>query len=127
LDKKPNNTGGIVNQLEIVEVTLPNGQPILAQVHIAPGETGLRDVGLRDELSFSGVSATVKEVASNVLTALMSSLEKEKPNDVSIEFGVSLAVKSGRLTGLLIEGSSAATLKITLKWQTITKEHTASE
>jgi len=106
-----------MDHTEVVEIRLPNGQLILAQAHISPADTGVRDVSLSEELSLSGVSTSVREIASTVLDVLTNSFDKVKPDSVGVEFGLSLAVKSGRLTGLLVEGSSEATLKITLQWQ----------
>jgi hypothetical protein len=33
-----------------------------------------------------------------------------------VELGLELAVKSGRLTGLLVEGAGSGSLKVTLEW-----------
>jgi hypothetical protein len=38
------------------------------------------------------------------------------PERASVEFGVQVAVKSGQLTGLVVEGSGQASLKVTLGW-----------
>ncbi|GAA1665447.1 hypothetical protein GCM10009830_08770 [Glycomyces endophyticus] len=41
---------------------------------------------------------------------------KVQPQEATVEFGVAADIKSGRLTGLLVSGGAAATLKVTLKW-----------
>jgi hypothetical protein len=42
-------------------------------------------------------------------------LEKVKPKKASVEFGLEVAVESGKLTTLLVKGASTANLKITLE------------
>ncbi|MFD3458385.1 CU044_2847 family protein [Nocardia fluminea] len=39
-----------------------------------------------------------------------------RPDEVSVEFGVELAVKTGKLTSVLAEGASKASIKLTLTW-----------
>jgi NTP-dependent ternary system trypsin peptidase co-occuring protein len=106
-----------MDQTEVVQIRWPNGQLILAQAHVSPSETGVRDVSLREELSLSGVSTSAREIASTVLDVVTNSFEKSNRTTWVSSSGLSLAVKSGRLTGLLVEGSSETTLKITLQWQ----------
>jgi hypothetical protein len=100
--------------VEVVEVVLPAGQTMLARVHANdPVDIGPRDVGLLEQLSFSGVTDTLQQIGGAVLSAL----EHVKPGRASVEFGLDLAVTSGKLTGLLVEGEATATLKVTLEWQ----------
>lgn len=39
-----------------------------------------------------------------------------KPTEATVEFGLSLTAKSGKLTGLVVEGDAAASLKVTMVW-----------
>jgi hypothetical protein len=104
----------MMDAVEVVEVTLPGGQSMLAQVHATdPVATGPHDVGLREQLSFVGVTDTLREIGEAVVAAL----GQVCPERASVEFGLDLAVKSGKLTGLLVEGDAVATLKVTLEWQ----------
>jgi hypothetical protein len=105
-----------MDAVEVVEVTLPDGQMMLARVHADPAATGPRDVGLREQLSFAGVTETLRQVGGAVVEAI----GKVRPERASVEFGLDLAVKSGKLTGLLVEGDATATLKVTLEWQRTT-------
>jgi hypothetical protein len=103
-----------VEVVEVVEVVLPGGQTMLARVHAAdPGAGGPRDVGLREQLLFSGVTDTLQQIGGSVVRAL----EHVKPERASVEFGLDLAVKAGKLTGLLVEGDATATLKVILEWE----------
>jgi hypothetical protein len=95
------------------------GQPVPVRVgdveffvEVADG-AGPRTVGLDEVLSFDGVRDTVEVIA----TQLAGAWEKVRPSEASIEFGLSLTAKSGKLTGLLVEGGGAASLKVTLAWK----------
>jgi hypothetical protein len=48
--------------------------------------------------------------------ALQTTIQKISPKKASIEFGIEVAVESGKLTALLVKGSSKANLKVTLEW-----------
>jgi hypothetical protein len=52
-------------------------------------------------LDFSEVADAIKAVAP----LGEGSIDTIKPDTASVEFGVQVAVKSGNLTGLLVEGS----------------------
>lgn len=94
------------------------GQPVPVRagdveffVEVADGG-GPHTVGLDEALSFDGVRDTIEVVAAQ----LAGVWDRVHPNEASIEFGVSLTVKSGKLTGLIVEGGGAASLKVTLAW-----------
>jgi Trypsin-co-occurring domain 1 len=63
--------------------------------------------------SFDGVRQTIEAVAGQVAEVW----DKVKPDEASVEFGLSLAAKSGRLLGLLVDGGAQAALKVTLTWR----------
>jgi hypothetical protein len=104
----------LINRVDVVEVTLPSGQTMLARVHTTdPVDAGPSDIGLAEQLSFAGVTETLQQIGSAVVSALV----QVRPERASVEFGLDLAVKSGKLTGLLVDGTANATLKVTLDWQ----------
>lgn len=76
----------------------------------AAGPTTIRE---GEVLSFDGVRATVEGIAEELAQAW----EKVKPTEASVEFGLKLTAKSGRLTGLVVEGGGEASLKVTLTWK----------
>ena len=86
-------TGGITFAAEVVE-----------------DETHAEDSQL---LPFDGVSRTIESIA-NDLTKVW---QKVRPYEARVEFGLSLTAKSGKLTGLLVEGGGAASLTIALTWR----------
>ena len=49
-------------------------------------------------------------------TAIKSALAQAAPDKVTVVLGLELAVKSGTLTGLLVEGDGKASLNVTLEW-----------
>lgn len=77
------------------------------------GGGGPRTVGVVDALSFDGVRDTVEAVAGQ----LGQVWDRVQPSEASVEFGLSLTAKAGKLTGLLVDADGSASLKITLTWK----------
>ena len=95
------------------------GQPVVVRAdgveffaEIA-AEDGPQTVGLDEVLSFDGVRDTVTAIGKE----LSKAWDAVKPAEASVELGLKLAVKSGKLTGLLVEGGGEASLKVTLTWK----------
>ncbi|MGH3990965.1 MAG: CU044_2847 family protein [Pseudonocardiaceae bacterium] len=86
------------------------GAEFYVEVSDAGGPTTIRDEG---PLSFDGVRATVQGIA----TELAEVWQKVKPSEASVAFGLKLTAKSGKLTGLVVEGGGEASLTVTLTWQ----------
>jgi hypothetical protein len=93
---------------ELVPVKLANGTQIRVAATMLGGE---EDVAFK-LLSFEEVTNTIEGIADS----LNAALQKVKPKKASVEFGLEVAVESGKLTSLLVNGSGTATLKITLEW-----------
>jgi hypothetical protein len=75
------------------------------------GPAPIRDDG--GVLDFAGVRATVEGIAGELAQAW----EKVKPSEASVAFGLKLTAKSGKLTGLVVEGGAEATIAVTLVWR----------
>ncbi len=75
--------------------------------------TGPANIGLADALSFDGVRDTIEALASEMAKVWA----KVKPDEATVEFGLSLDAKTGRLTGLVLEGKAAASFNISLTWR----------
>jgi len=73
---------------------------------------GAGDVGLLDQLSLDEVGASIKSIADTLGKAVQAA----SPEKASIEFGLQVAVKGGKLISLITEASGTATLKVTLQW-----------
>lgn len=93
------------------------GAQFYLEVVDAGGPATIRDDGAA--LSFDGVRATVEGIA----TELAQVWDRVKPSEASVAFGLKVTAKSGKLTGLVVEGGGEATLTVTLTWkqsQTVT-------
>ncbi len=93
---------------EIVPVQLANSVTMRVEATLLGSE---EDVAF-NILPFQEVSDAIESIASTFTTTL----EKVKPKKASVEFGLEVAVESGKLTTLLVKGASTANLKITLEW-----------
>lgn len=80
----------------------------------AGGPTTIGDDG--GPLSFDGVRETVEGIA----TDLTKVWDKVRPSEACVEFGLKLTAKSGKLTGLIVEGGGEASLRVTLTWKRAT-------
>lgn len=87
------------------------GAQFYVEVVEGGGPTTIRDDG--GPLSFDGVRATVEGIA----TELAEVWQRVKPSEASVAFGLKLTAKSGKLTGLVVEGGGEATLTVTLTWK----------
>ena len=97
----------------VVEVLLPNNTVALVRVAESDGTGGPAEkVGGRRSSTLTQVSGTLDGIAQ----AVRSGLEKAKPSKTTVELGIQLAVKNGKLTSLLVEGQADASLKVTLEW-----------
>ncbi|WP_243274607.1 CU044_2847 family protein [Streptomyces albus subsp. chlorinus] len=108
---------------EIREITLPGGETVLARVRVldddeVPGgaeEFPYDDVGTRDQLIAR--AQQLNEVISGVGSAVLDAARQARPDEVSVTFGVELAVKSGRaLAAVLADGEAKAAVSVTLTW-----------
>lgn len=74
---------------------------------------GVGVVDLDQVFSLDGVADTVKAVAGS-LSAVWQAV---KPAEATVEFGLKLTAKSGRLTGLIVDGGGEASLTVKLTWR----------
>lgn len=95
-------------QKEVIPTQLANGTVIHIQATLLGGDEQVA----AHIPTFEEVSHTIEGIAHS----LFSSLEQVKPRKASVEFGVEIALESGHLTALLVQGSSTANLKIILEW-----------
>lgn len=95
----------------LMEVQLPDGQAIWAQVESAggPQDSGLFDGGAR---VLRGFETTLRSVAANVRDAVAQAA----PDEVSVEFGVELSLGKDGLVAALAGTSGSAAVKVTLSW-----------
>jgi hypothetical protein len=97
----------------VVEVVLPNRTVALVQAADLDEAGGPAEkVGWKDTFDFEQVSGTLEGIAQ----AVRSGLDKVRPSKTTVELGIQLAVKNGKLTGMLVEGQAQTSLKVTLEW-----------
>lgn len=93
-----------------VEVELPTGDVVWVRAE----STGPTDVAVTGPLRLDAeqLRSTVRGVAAS----LRGALEDLVPDQVQVEFGLELAVKTGKLTSILAEAGGKSTIKLTLTW-----------
>ncbi len=92
---------------------LPNNTVALVRaVDLDGGGDTAEKVGWRDTFDFEHVSETLEGIAH----AIRSGLAKVTPTKTTVALGLELAIKNGKLTGLLVDGDAKASLEVTLEW-----------
>lgn len=100
---------------KVVEVVLPNKAVALVRVNELDEDAnvaGAQKVSWPEAFDFDQVSRTLEGIA----VALRSSLAGANPKKTTVELGLELAVRNGKLVGLLVEGQASASLRVTLEW-----------
>lgn len=82
-------------------------------VELAESSGGPSTASVVNALPFDGVRETIEGLAAEFARAYRA----VRPEEATVEFGLSLTTKTGRLTGLLVEGGGTANLKVTMKWK----------
>lgn len=96
------------NKTRPVKVTLANGTTVIVQAQSVGGEAS---VGIKS-VPFDRIVGAVEGVAQS----LTQVWEKAKPNRATVEFGVDFAWDTGELLAMFVDGSTTASMKITLEW-----------
>ena len=102
--------GGLVGG-HVVDARLPSGAEV--RVRVAEDAGGIEEVGLFEPGDLEVALGAVGEVAS-VLHEKLSSI---RPRRATVEFGVSLSVKAGKLSALVFDGGGEASLRVALEWE----------
>ncbi|MGY0491834.1 CU044_2847 family protein [Streptomyces sp. WG-D5] len=105
----------------VARIALPDGTPVWARISGSAEELGVRS----GELSFSDTGFTDRVEAgveslhglvTGVARSLAGPLRAVRPDEVSVEFGVELTAKAGKVVGLLADGEAKTAIKVTLTW-----------
>ncbi|MGW4031304.1 CU044_2847 family protein [Streptomyces sp. NPDC004838] len=98
---------------ELVRAEMPDGTPMW--VRVADDDEGPRDTGFGDNLSrrLDDLPRTLESLTRSVREGLRNAA----PDEVALEFGIEVAVKSGQLVSVLTEAGGSATLKVTVTWR----------
>jgi hypothetical protein len=93
-----------------LQVQLPTGEIIWAKVGI-DGPSNV-SAGIMQHLNVE----ELRKIARGVSASLREAFADVTPDQVQVEFGLELSIKSGKLLTMLAEAGGAATLKVTLSW-----------
>jgi len=95
----------------VVQVQLPNGT--IAFVRATDLDVGRPEQpGWTGAFDFQHIAGTLEGIAESIRAAV----DKAKPSSTRVELGVELAVSSGKLVGLIVEGGGRGALTVTLEW-----------
>ena len=92
-----------------VPVLLDKEMEILVEAHIVSGE---QDIAAWGKIELDELGNQISKLSKK----LFQHLKDAGPQKVTAQFGLSAAVKSGRLTTILVDGQADASITVTLEW-----------
>ncbi|MEU6349549.1 CU044_2847 family protein [Streptomyces sp. NPDC047072] len=104
----------------VVRIALPDGTPVWARISGAeglaepPGQLSYSDVGFTERVEASVES--LHALITGVARSLAGPVRAVRPDEVSVEFGIELTAKAGKVVGLLADGEAKAAITVTLTW-----------
>ncbi|MFE7107564.1 CU044_2847 family protein [Streptomyces sp. NPDC057575] len=107
----------------ITRIEMPDGTEVWARIsgaeELAQSGSGpsFADIGAGNIVD--RVQARVESlqgVVTSVARSLAEPLRAVRPDEVSVEFGIELTAKSGKVVGLLADGEAKGSIKVTLTW-----------
>ena len=108
------------DETRVEQIALPDGTRVWARItgsgelSAAAGEdfadTGFADHAAARLESFHGL-------VTGVARSLADAARSVRPDEVSVEFGIELTAKAGKVVGLLADGEAKSALKVTLTWR----------
>lgn len=104
----------------IARIKMPDGTPVWARIsgaeELAEPSGGLSytDTGFGERIEAQVES--LQSVITSVARSLAAPLRAVRPDEVSVEFGIELTAKAGKVIGLLADGEAKAGLTVTLTW-----------
>jgi hypothetical protein len=78
------------------------------------GYGGYEEVGAADRVVAK--VEDLRELVTGVAVSLRDAAAAAAPHEVSVAFGVELAVRSGRIVSVLADGEAQASIAVTLTW-----------
>ncbi|WP_395573313.1 CU044_2847 family protein [Streptomyces sp. BK79] len=104
----------------VTRVVLPDGTPVWARISGAaelpapPGQLSYSDTGFAERVEASVES--LNSLVTGVARSLAEPLRAVRPDEVSVQFGIELTAKAGKVVGLLADGEAKAGITVTLTW-----------
>ena len=96
------------SRTEPIEVQLDDDVTIMVEATVLGGE---EEVDF-DIVPFQQVTKAVEVIAA----AMAKTLETVKPDKASLELGLEIGLKEGKLVTMIVQNSAKANLNITLEW-----------
>ncbi|MFJ6718685.1 CU044_2847 family protein [Streptomyces sp. NPDC091259] len=106
-----NGGSGFVS--DAVQAVMPDGTSIWVRVN--DDDEGPRDTGFGDRLSRQ--LADLPQTLETITHSVRSGLRRAAPDEVTLEFGIEIAVRSGQLVSVVTEAGGSATLRVTATWR----------
>lgn len=104
----------------VARIELPDGTPVWARISgaeelaVPSGELSFTDTGFAERVEASVES--LHSLVTGVARSLAGPLRAVRPDEVSVEFGIELTAKAGKVVGLLADGEAKAGITVTLTW-----------
>ncbi|MFC7809116.1 CU044_2847 family protein [Streptomyces olivaceus] len=104
----------------VARVVLPDGTPVWARISGAAelpaprGQLSFSDTGFAERVE-AGVES-LHSLVTGVARSLAEPLRAVRPDGVSVQFGIELTAKAGKVVGLLADGETKAGITVTLTW-----------
>ncbi|WP_408649161.1 CU044_2847 family protein [Streptomyces herbicida] len=104
----------------VARIELPDGTPVWARISgaeelaVPSGELSYTDTGFAERVEASVES--LHSLVTGVARSLAGPLRAVRPDEVSVEFGIELTAKAGKVVGLLADGEAKAGITVTLTW-----------
>ncbi|MFJ6947692.1 CU044_2847 family protein [Streptomyces wuyuanensis] len=113
------------SEARVTRIVLPDGTPVWARISGAgelerpgpggePGGLPYSDTGFAEQVQARMES--LHGVVTGVARSLAGPLRAVRPDEVSVEFGIELTAKAGKVVGLLADGEAKGAIKVTLTW-----------
>ena len=101
----------------IARIRLDDGTPVWARVsdvqELGRGG-GFQDTGVRDRVV--SMAGGLTDVVRGVIGSLRAGLDPQGPVEVAVSFGIELSAQSGKVIGVLADGSGKASVSVSLTW-----------
>ncbi|MER5311056.1 CU044_2847 family protein [Streptomyces sp. NPDC002773] len=101
----------------IARIRLDDGTPVWARVGDVQelgGGGGFQDTGVRDRVV--SMAGGLTDVVRGVVGSLRAGLDPQGPVEVAVSFGIELSAQSGKVIGVLADGSGTASVNVSLTW-----------
>jgi len=109
--------------MEAIELKTATGQSILIEVADVPqvaagrkagGIAGVGEKAVKTIEELEDVGIAIADICNTLQGQIQGALQKSKPSELTLEFGVTLAGEAG--VPFVTKGTAEGTFKVTAKW-----------